>query len=273
LVLVSIEHDLGYSMRFIISVLLITIASVTFSPEGVAGCWEITNKDGKVSKVDEIWHLRNKLSDKSMLLVKTNGSDESVLVDSIRTITITPTRKGWLNFLESGAVNGEITFTDGSVRKFSSDLNLISRAGNEQTDIPFTSVQSIRRCEKSPLVADKPAVQQRDVVVAEASTQATHRPDVDVIYMDNGDVLSGTILTKELLWNASFATVLVKKRDIKHMTLIRENTIVGLIDLWSGDRVNGILETNQIKIKLSIGQTIDIKTDRIKAIRFAEPVR
>jgi hypothetical protein len=56
------------------------------------------------------------------------------------------------------------------------------------------------------------------------------------------------------------------------MTLIRENTIVGLMDLWSGDRVSGILETNQIKIKLSFGQSIDIKTDRIKAIRFAEPV-
>ena len=254
-------------MRFIISVLLITIASVTFSSEGVAGCWEITNKDGKLSKVDEIWHLRNKLSDKSMLLVKTNGSDESVLVDSIRAISITPTEKGWMKFLDSRTANGEITFTDGSVRRFSSDLNLISRTGDEQTDIPLASIQSIRKCEKPPVVADKPAA------VAEASTQITHSSDVDVIYMDNGDVLSGTILTKELLWNASFATVTVSKRKIQRMILIRENTITGLMDLWSGDRVSGILETNQIKIKLSIGQTIDIKTDRIKAIRFAEPVR
>jgi len=43
-----------YLMRFSISDLLITIASDTFSSEGVAGCWEITNKDGKLSKVDEI---------------------------------------------------------------------------------------------------------------------------------------------------------------------------------------------------------------------------
>lgn len=259
-------------MRFIISVLLITIASVTFSSEGVAGCWEITNKDGKVSKVDEIWHLKNKLSDKSVLLVKTNGNDESILVDSISAISISPPKKGWLNFLDNRTVNGEITLTDGSVHSFSSDLNLMLLAGDEQTDLPLANVESIRRCEKPPVVADEPATQQRGATVVEASPQVTHSPDVDVIYMDNGDVLSGTILTKELLWNASFATVTVKKRKIQRMTLIRENTISGMMDLWSGDRVSGLLETNKIKIKLSIGQTIDIKTDRIKAIRFAEPV-
>lgn len=207
----------------------------------------------------------------SMLLVRFNGKDESILTETIHTIRISPPKKGWRNFLGSGSAKGEITFTNGNRRKFESSLNLMTLSGGEQLNLPLATISLVKKCKKPPAIAEKSTAKQPEVIYVEARAPITHSPDVDVVYMDNGDILSGTIQTNEFLWTASFATVKVQKNQVKHMTLMRDNSAFGLLILWTGDEVNGVLDTNQIKVKLSLGQTIDVKTEHIKAIRFSEP--
>ena len=263
-------------MRLITCVFLFTITSITFPSIGAAVCWEITDNDGKVSKVDDFWNIKNNMTEESILLIRIEGSDESIPIKSIRTIELIPARKSGLNFLGRRISKGKITFTDGSEHSFETELNLISRAGDEKSDVQLTSVQSIRKCEDLAIVDDepKPALQQNSAVIAaETSPQITFSPDADVIYMVNGDILGGSILTKKLLWRASFATISISKNQINQITLVRENLEEGLLESRSGDKINGLLETKIINIKLSIGQSVEINPDHIRAIHFGDPAR
>lgn len=260
-------------MRSITFVLLFTLSSVTFPAEGVTACWEITGNDNKISKVDDFWNIKNSVTEESILLVRVGGQEEAIPVNTIQIIELRPIKKSRLKLFRGNTTKGIITFTDGSEREFVSDLNLISRAGDKKIDVQFTTIQSIRKCPGATIAVEKPALQKNNAVIAETNTQTAFNPDADVIKMVNGDILNGTILTKELLWKASFGIISVHKDQIRQMTLIRENSPDGLLESISRDRINGLLETNKIKMKLSIGQTIEVDTDSIKTIHFGKPVR
>jgi len=260
-------------MRSITIVLFFIASSIIFTAEAAVSCWEITGKDNKVSKVDDFWNIKSKLSEESILLIRIRGQEEAVSVNTIQIIELMPVKNSRLKFIRSSTSKGIITFIDGRKREFESDMNLISRVRDKKFDVQFSTVRSIRKCKEAPIPDDKPVLQKNDMVIAETDTQTTFDPDADVIKMVNGDLLNGSILTKELLWKATFGIISVNKNQIRKITLIRENATDGLLETRSSDKINGHLETNQISFRLSIGQTVEINANDIKAIHFGVPVR
>jgi hypothetical protein len=256
-------------MRFIILIVLITLCSTAYAAVENTACWEITQDNGKVIKVDDFWHIKNMVSKESILLMRIDDSEMSIPIKSIRAIELVPDKKGGFKFLTGKKSKGTITFIDGSKNTFVTDLDLISRVGEVKSNVPLARVQSITICEEQTIVNDEP----KAVTTTETSTQTSSNPDVDVVQLVNGDVLNGFILTRELLWKASFGTIKVNKDQIRKMTLIREKANDGLLESRSSDKINGLLETNKITIKLSIGQTVEVNTSNIKAIRFGKPAR
>lgn len=239
-----------------------------------ADCWEIQPRGADPFKASEIWQLKNTISGAQMLLGRIDGTEVAIAPDEVESFTFLEEDGGWLSVLSSGASRAQLQFRDGRRAVFQSNLVLFAQGETGQREFPLNSLIAIRRCEEpqapaaaAPSEGAGPASAPQD---GAAVQRDVHRPEVDVIYLDNGDVISGTILNREFLWSATFATVRVERRDVARMTLQREDTVFGLIELRNGDKYTGILETTPLEIELTIGAKITVESKNIKAVRFGK---
>lgn len=92
--------------------------------------------------------------------------------------------------------------------------------------------------------------------------------DVDRVILRNGDILSGTITTTDFHWKAPYASLSFKRDQIRAITLSRDSGESGIIELYSGDRISGVLENTSVEMTLEYGQRVPLATGMLESIRF-----
>ena len=96
--------------------------------------------------------------------------------------------------------------------------------------------------------------------VREAERQGI--PQRQFFVLKNGDYFSGKILNDELTVSTTYAKVPIRLSNVESITMIGENNPLTKIVQRNGDILQGVLETEDIKIALDVGSQVSIYKDR-----------
>jgi len=92
----------------------------------------------------------------------------------------------------------------------------------------------------------------------------------DTVILRNGDVISGTIISKELKVQTSYASLSFAIPDIAQVIIEGGGRNVDSLQLHSGDRLSGMIQTATIIIELPTGGKVELEKDKIKEIRIVK---
>lgn len=239
--------------------------SLWFIPAQVsADCWKIIDKDGSVIQTKNIWNLHDRLSGKSALLGEFKGEELAIPVDEIQSFTVKSSDKGWFGLVGSEDAIIKVKFQDGSQASYKSDMNLFYLSDEKQKEIPIFGVRSVERCiEKHKQKQRRDEAKTQD---AEPGSQMQTVSEPLTIVLNNGDILHGKLVSEVIQWKTVYATLDV---PVLHIRLLRvESKSGGQLELLSGDRMSGSLQNTSLKIKLIIGQVVDLDREMIKTVSY-----
>ncbi|HSG10873.1 MAG TPA: hypothetical protein VLB10_03900 [Gammaproteobacteria bacterium] len=236
------------------------------SAASAADCWELTDKNGQTILANDIWHLKSRLGGGGILIGELDGKDASIAVADINTIVLAPVKSGVLSLVSGGTMQGDIAFIDGTSGKFVSDASLMFLKDAQKDSIPLADLRSISRC--STKAAGTLAASEQATADTGTPGSPAIASDVDSVYLDNGDILTGAITIDDIQWQSPYAALSFKRDQVRAITLHREGMDDGLIELRSGDRISGTLGNTSIEMTLKFGQRVPLAADKIRAIHF-----
>jgi len=222
------------------------------------GCWEVTDIQGKTVRADDVWHLRNVHTGQSALLGTFDGKDTSILLRDVQSIVAQPSGKKRFGIFGTSETPLRITYGDGRQSSYSGDLALTVQVGDDRSEIALAQLRSVIRCDQPVSAGATTATQDRGAAGAEG---------FDTMTLGNGNVLHGTIATALIHWRSPYALLKIERRHIKSVDLDAKGK--GLLETWVGDRISGDLQNGTLRIRLRIGQDLEIGKQEIKSIRFA----
>ena len=91
-------------------------------------------------------------------------------------------------------------------------------------------------------------------------------PQRQFVLLKNGDYFSGKIMNDQLVVATTYAKVPLALKDADTITLIGKQTPLTKVVMLNGDILQGVLETEDIKIQLDVGTEIAVYKDRIDKI-------
>lgn len=247
-------------MRNVAVLLTVMVALLSASGMAFAGCWKVTDSEGRVTKADDVWHLRNVRTGQSALLGTFDGKDSSILLRDVKSIVAQPSSKKRFGIFRSGDTQLRVTYIDGRQSSYVGDLPLTVQVGGNKSEIALAQLRSVIRCDRPVSAGITTAAQDRAAAGAE---------QFDAMTLGNGNILHGAIATSLIHWKAPYALLKVERRHIKSITIGAKGE--GLLETWVGDRISGDLQNGTLRIRLSIGQDLDINKKEIQSIRFATP--
>lgn len=91
----------------------------------------------------------------------------------------------------------------------------------------------------------------------------------DSMYMKNGDVISGDVLTETFKLKTSYGELEFKATDIRSIKFEGGGgNNVDVIILKVGDKLSGVMQNDKVLVKLSSGVEITLEKDKMKEIIF-----
>jgi hypothetical protein len=241
--------------------------SLWFIPAQVsADCWKIIDKSNTVIQAKNIWNLHDRLSGKSALLAELKGEELIIPVDDIQSFTVKSSDKGWFGLAGSEDASIKVKFQDGRQTTFKSDMNLFYLLDAEQKEISISSVRSVERCIEKETHKQKQRMLEAKTQDAEPGPQIQTNLEPLTIKLNNGDILHGKLVSEVIQWKTVYATLDVPVQHIRQLSI--ESKSGGQLELLSGDRMSGSLQNTSLKIKLIIGQVVDLDREMIKTVSY-----
>ncbi len=104
------------------------------------------------------------------------------------------------------------------------------------------------------------------VIFRVRETERKGIPQTRFVILKNGDYFSGEILNENLVIATTYADVPLDLGNLESVTLIGENNPLTKVAMRNGDTIQGVLETEDIRIDLDIGDVISVYKDRIDVL-------
>ncbi len=95
-------------------------------------------------------------------------------------------------------------------------------------------------------------------------------PQRQFLVLKNGDYFSGKVINRELTVATTYATVPISLDNADTVTMIGEHNPLTRIRMLNNDVLQGVLETEDIKVELDVGTQVNIFQDRIDTIYCQE---
>lgn len=95
-------------------------------------------------------------------------------------------------------------------------------------------------------------------------------PQNQFVVLKNGDFFSGKVLNSNLMISTTYAKVPLNLNDAESVTMIGGDSPLTKVLMRNGDVIQGVLETEDIKVDLDIADEISIYQDRIGVLYCKE---
>ena len=100
------------------------------------------------------------------------------------------------------------------------------------------------------------------------AASSLHTQTRDTVLMKNGDVISGKLVNENFTIKTSYASISIKTNDISRIVIEGGGANLDMVTLLTGDRLSGMLENEQIVVRLPAGAEITMERDKIKEINI-----
>lgn len=91
-------------------------------------------------------------------------------------------------------------------------------------------------------------------------------PQNQFVVLKNGDYFSGTVLNDKITVATAYAKVPVQLAEVNTIRLIGGPTPLAKIMMLNNDSVQGVLETEDVEVKLDVGPTVKVYKDRVDVV-------
>ncbi|MEE8343531.1 MAG: hypothetical protein V3R51_06975, partial [Gammaproteobacteria bacterium] len=220
-----------------------------------------------MSKVLEIWHIRDRFSQEAALLGATNGEELVVPVANLRSILFQPAQSTWFARLGGVKMTATLEFLDGKTDSFVTDSKLFVQKQSGEEKIPVGNLRSIVRCGPGTQIPVIDTGLDRPVQRPVSGVSSTGSP-ADRVKLNNGDILSGEVITETFHWTAPYAELRFHGWQIRSISQPEQGVSQGLLELRSGDRISGVLTDPFIEIRLRDGQRVQVPSQQLRSIEF-----
>jgi hypothetical protein len=230
---------------------------------GSANCWEIVTSEDETIVATDLWQMRNRLTENSVLYGKVGRETTSIPVDEILSFTVTK-GSGKTRHHERDIA---VVRRDQQTVALRTDLNLFYVVNDQRRELAIARVREAVRCEG----VDDSAVPGKVATSAPAGAEGSVEiaPSLALLVVKNGDVLHGEAIGQSIEWQSAYATVSFQPDDIDVVVLDCDNSKPGFIRTLAGDQLEGKLADNPVSFRLSTGQVIEIPAQLVLYLAFS----
>ena len=92
--------------------------------------------------------------------------------------------------------------------------------------------------------------------------------DFDQVILKNGDIITGIVTREVVQLKTSYATLFFEMPKIGFIHFDGSDQELDIVILKMGDKLSGMLEIPNIKVKMRSGAEVDLDTQKIRSITF-----
>ncbi len=248
--------------------ILATIVLATACQSAWSACFTLTDTEGNVYTASDIWQVKNRLDSRSTLMGSVAGKEKIVPVADVRTITFNEQSDGWLSRLGGDQREALLTLRSGETTSFRSSLVLSYKMGDKTRQIALGNLASVVRC--TPQRSGSAAVTSDtygviDTVITPSATVSSSAR----VYLFNGDILDGKLLTPELILKTDYALLSVTIDRIKTVRHPENATGRIVVEFDRNNRATGDWIDSSVELQISDDQVITLDSELIRAIEFS----
>ena len=186
------------------------------------------------------------------LSAKWRGSRVRLQFNEIKTVQFLKPRKNY---------EAQVDFIDGRKDIFTIDLHEFS--GMSEYGLWKMYIDKVRKLDFSPAMKGR-----REQSSESTGKEIPEWKDFDQVLLKNGDIITGIVSREVIRLKTSYATLSFDMPKIDYIHFDGSDQGLDMIILKMGDQLSGMLEIQNIRVKMRSGAEVVLDTQRIQSITF-----
>ena len=186
------------------------------------------------------------------LSAKWRGSRVKLQFSEIETIEFLKPKKSY---------EAQVDFVDGRTDIFT--LDLYEFRGNSEFGLWKIHIDKVRKLDFHPAVESR-----REKAPESADREMPEWKDFDQVLLKNGDIVTGIVTTEVVQLKTSYATLSFGTPKIGLIQFDGGGQDIDVVILKIGDKLSGLIEIPNIKVRMRSGDDVDLETKKIRSITF-----